>query len=711
MTSIDSNALPEHRPMDLDNYANAYDYSSWQPGARLTLCNVPWDSSYRDIVRFADAGKRDDYFDSLAANDSATTTLTRQTMVRFGEPVKLAMTFDQACRYNYVTMSYGRDGNNRTWYYFITDVKWAAGGVTMLYLQLDVWTSFQFDVKFGRSFIERGHVGIANNVNDYQDMSGNLAINEGLDVGNMYRSDIQYVQKIMSATDNNYSVVIVSTVNLQSPWSKPDNNQNLTTAYGSSFENMPSGAGVYVCPDVNAFKCFMQNISQAPLNSQGIVSITMVPHLAKGSSWSPITHDGLADGTIYYVGGGAANPDKMYAETGQIVLRVKDWINAILNQYPERLRILKKLATFPYAYFELTAYNGQGLVIKPEKIQGDDLVIRDRHYLAQPSPRIALYPDGYSYTGNTGGDSYGSAGDFLDSAIVIDNLPTTNVVNNSTIAFMTSNRNSLRWQYDSTDWANQKAQLGMQQASANAAMQNRFAGQSTDLANAQGNQANDLRNKQALVNGGMGVAGNLIGGNFGGAAATALQTGVGVAFNNLGNEQQLQFRNQNTALGQQQRTSAVDMNNMYAAQAAKGDYQNAIQGINAKVQDAKTLEPSASGAVGGDNMMFASLGIACVVKIKRLSREASINIANFWFRYGYEVDRWLTPPPSLQVMTRATFWKMTQCYLSSATCPEPYRMTIRGIFEKGVTVYNDPNDIGELDFTNGPNNPIMSDYY
>jgi hypothetical protein len=49
------------------------------------------------------------------------------------------------------------------------------------------------------------------------------------------------------------------------------------------------------------------------------------------------------------------------------------------------------------------------------------------------------------------------------------------------------------------------------------------------------------------------------------------------------------------------------------------------------------------------------------------------------------------------VMTRFTYWKLRETYITAAQCPETFKQAIRGIFEKGVTVWNNPADIGNID--------------
>ena len=56
---------------------------------------------------------------------------------------------------------------------------------------------------------------------------------------------------------------------------------------------------------------------------------------------------------------------------------------------------------------------------------------------------------------------------------------------------------------------------------------------------------------------------------------------------------------------------------------------------------------------------------------------------NTWVRISY-----------LSLMSHFTYWKLTECYLERADMPETFKGTIRGIFEKGVTVWKSPGMIG-----------------
>ena len=170
-------------------------YEFWPPNTSFQLCNVPWDSSYRDIVKFDNTSVRDAYFSSL---DSQSMTITKATMARYGIPVLLEIPFNEAQQWNYIVVNNDYDFDSpRKWYYFIQSVNYVNARVSQFNIMLDVWTTFQFDVKLGNCFVERGHIGVANEnqMNDYG--LDYLDIPEGLDTGSqgmiVSDEDLEYI--------------------------------------------------------------------------------------------------------------------------------------------------------------------------------------------------------------------------------------------------------------------------------------------------------------------------------------------------------------------------------------------------------------------------------------------------------------------------------------------------------------------------------------
>ena len=98
-----------------------------------------------------------------------------------------------------------------------------------------------------------------------------------------------------------------------------------------------------------------------------------------------------------------------------------------------------------------------------------------------------------------------------------------------------------------------------------------------------------------------------------------------------------------------------------------------------------------------------------LIKWKRLKPNFMRTVGDFWLRYGYYINRWLVPPADLKCCENFTYWKMQEISLTSSQVPELFREAIRGIFEKGVTVWSNPDRIGRTDLAD--NEPLEGIYY
>src|SRR5690606_32235981 len=141
--------------------------------------------------------------------------------------------------------------------------------------------------------------------------------------------------------------------------------------------------------------------------------------------------------------------------------------------------------------------------------------------LSHPAPRIVFYP--YRY--NSGGLPHLIEGDnviendqaeFLDMTTGIMNLPTFATVNNAYTSFLASNANTLPYQHQAADWAQQRAlqgnQLAFDQASQNIGLTRQMTEMGVGAATARTDLANTTGGYRAL----QGAAGSLLGGVGGG---------------------------------------------------------------------------------------------------------------------------------------------------------------------------------------------------
>lgn len=687
--------LPGDRSAGLD-----FNYAVWSPGTTVRLANVTWDAQYRDIVRFDNQGALDTY---LA--DHTGPTFDHMSYAKVGNPIRVNLPFNAVYQYNYLrafnpAQPVKQGDTPRAFYYFITSVDYLAPNTTQITVQLDVWQTFGYGVTFGRCYVERGHVGIAN-VNDFLNNGKDyLTVPEGFDLGNEYA--IQNTYSFNMTPDGTSSVMVVSSVDLLAdPGTSNPMAPKLNTAKGSSMEGLPNGASIYIAETISDFKNWLVTVADKPWVTQGIMSVTVIP--SKGFFGITTTGTGLLKEVV-----GDAKLARNRRSVGPAA-----WRDDIV---PYRYRHLNKFKVYPYANVEMTSYTGTPLMLKPECIPADLSFVTLGHF-APPSPRMAFYPYGYNTSPDTlgaNGDAQGTfydGGEFLNMCTGIFDLPTFSILNNGYLSVMASNRNGIAFQHQSADWSQTRALAGNETA----------YGQATSGINANTQQAQiginaataqtNLANQQAGWHAITGLAGSAASGAAGGAAgaaAGALSSVANMAVDINGRNQALGISSTAAAQGNMARNTNAeyqrDTNKSLADWAAKGDNQNAIAGINARVQDAKLTQPSVSGQVGGDAFLLSNYKWGVDFRVRGLQTGVMTAIGEFWLRYGYAINRFTVPPTDMKVMSNFTYWKMKETYLTAGNCPETFKNTIRGIFEKGVTVWNDPADMGSMDL--GDNIPL-----
>lgn len=712
-----------------------FNYLVWTPNTDALLCSVPWNNDYRDIVKFDSQSATDVYLES---NAGAHIVFNQMTFARPGAPVRIALPYDQCYAYNYLRVRNNALpvslGGGKTFYYFILDIKYVAPNTTELVLQLDVWQSFGRDVTFGNCYVERGHIGLANENNVIEHGRQTMVVPEGMDLGNEYQIthnyEVQLSNSDPSDAEHMYDIIVYSTTQLDTDWGTTAN-PILTTATGSSFEGAPSAMSVYMFDSYDSFKVVLGGLSDHPWIGQGIVSVTAVPPL---SSFFNMTFDANgynSDFTLKYVStvpmGGAGHFYRILGgRVPQRTFQVADaeWRNRVMayinDIFPGKYGALTKFLTYPYSMIELTCYTGTPLILKPECVYGEAIDVIQSSHFAQPSPRIMFTPLRYNAT-NTSHQNEdmnntfkSDGGEYLDMSTGITNFPTYPVVNNSYLAYISSNKNSIAYQHNSADWSQQRALAGADAEQSNARQAIIAGGNAVNSQIQQNNSTAgldyDTQTSQGvlgMVNGlGGGLAsmgtGNLIGGGIH-AVLGVNSAGANMAINQNKINQQNEINNQGMFqrwnASKNQMNNVLDTNLSYAQYSAKGDYQNAIAGINAKVQDAKMIQPTTAGQLGGDAFLLSTFNWGVNAKVKLVNRNVIQQIGDFWLRYGYAVNRFMNMQDSgmtFKAMTKFTYWKMRETYIISSGVPEGFRQTIRGIFEKGVTIWSNPNEVGRV---------------
>ena len=757
-----------------------FSWAEWTPNTTLKLCRVPWDASYRDIVRFVSRETQQEWFDKLDGVECRPAT-----MHIFNAPARVELPFNEASNWNYLVAYNDYPGleGPRAWYYFIQRVEYVNAHCTQLVLMLDVWQSFQHDVTFGSCYVTRGHIGVANERqwNDYGRTY--LALPEGLDTGSEMITTSQEYQSIIEGRHYDidggavdwvdYGLIVVSTTNLTDDpgnTSKP----KLTTATGAIFEQETDGCSVYYCENRMAYIVNIMALGTLfPWVTQGICAVYMVPKIPQdyvsryGHRVTEIYGQSVSEeyGNIYSFNS-SLDSDLRYED----VMSVANFRNKF--NIPARYRNLRKLYCYPFCVIECSCLNGTVITYRPEDIQSDTLTIRETYTYAPSGARINFYIPGYNEAGadatvplRINGKDMGlpiDGGEMLNASFGITNLPHFSVVNNGGALAMANSAYTRAYAQESAQWTRQKALTSANVANSNAALQREYATRQTNWANENRtatnaitanslnqslaigqNQTNQMANLQVEqniksnnLNGMAGIIGgglnavasrsplgavNAVGGAFLGSAQTdianyginssaavsnstaAANTANQIATNAATTSQANAYASGATALGNQLNAVVSQANYGLASYAAQGDYQTAIAGINAQVQQMQLTPPTTSGALGGDMFNLSNGIMGVLVRFKTCAPSALRAAGEYMLRYGYFVQRFVTPPASLECMEKFTFWQMQEAYVRG-TLPEEYRLTIKGMFERGVTVWAKPEYIGVTDWAD--NEPL-----
>lgn len=730
-----------------------FDYSVWTADTTLDLVNVNWNNDYRDVVKFANRTALNDYIDSLSP---AGVKITKTTYAKPNQDIFLPVPYNRINRYNYLRASNPLtpipNDAQKDYYYFILECEMVNMSTTRIRLQLDVWQTYVYDVTFGNCYVERGHIGIANE-NQFNNYGRDyLTVPEGLDLGAEYRTIVKRTEEIMSLTGTGgnftyeHDIIVVSTTDLlAAPGTVED--PNFVTGPGSLVQGMPSGATFYVFNSASNFSSWLTSMKDYSWVTQGIVSVTVMPKMSRYNDFT-------------YTGG--STPQKVNIRANPITYNMfNDWRNnaGFLNYIPAKYRHLKKFFTAPYMVIELTTWSATPVVLRPEAWNNADARVMERTTYMPPSQRTQIIPRGYNASGQTPeaffgltydefvalvnalpatpeekaaliaryGDLGDDFGDYLDVMTQIANFPALPVVNNMAIGYLAANTHSIAYQRQSADWTQQRA-MGIAQGQYDIAQRGIEATRaltdiSTSAALAQTASQNTNLQGQALVSALSSMGGGVAGGSMLGPAGAALggvggtvqgiANGVNAGLQSMRNDEATAISNaqawQTTGTQNRQSNYVANTNQNLAEFASKGDYANAIAGINARVQDAAMIQPSIAGQFGGDAANIAHGTLEFSVRWKLID-EANIKvIGDYWLQFGYAIRAFMTPPQSLRVMSKFSYWKMNQTYISGATVPENHKQSIRGILEKGVIVWVNPDDIGNIDI--GDNTPLAGVSY
>lgn len=742
-------------PEDTPDFGLLFDYSVWGPGTEVTLCHVPWDSMYRDVYWFDAPVHCISYIHKYNREmGMSVTRIENLTYCAQNRPVRISVPFSEANKYNYLIVQNDRmpleePNSPVTFFYFITSVEYIAPNTTQMTVSLDVWQTYHHTIDFGGAYVERSHMlersskalldikasgGLLQFANKY------FRAPEGIDLGQrmmIVRSWVSsYLDTDFGKLDArfNFTAIIISTVNLEGDWGSASN-PTMSTAYGSNvdtrrapdYEGAPdsdgmklvSGATYYSCP-LEKLPDIMKAMSNYPWISQGIQDIYIVPapSVAVNSVSGKAGEAGM--NKIVKMFGSSSRKVTDSARPDQI-LEYIDREPGLRSAFGDKgvayLHRFVKFFQSPYMVIEITLNNGQALTLDFNNLMSYNVEMTFEWHILPPSPRIVAFVKNNNALRSNA--RWKSDSEYVNEALTIDNFPHVPVVNDNSIMAYASHAHSIAQSRASAGWGKDKALRGAQNSfdqtmhgirTGNAIMENNLGAQNlqTALANTAQQAHQQVANANRAISGIGGAVGSVLSGNIMGGftglggymqnqISSDINTGIDINARNMGNVISQNLTRANQSESNMLTGSNAKANLDLANYAARGDYSNAIASINASIQDTETVSPSIGGAVGGDAFNWVHNGAVIYARLRMVDPAAIIRQGDMWARYGYTVNISINQfPKRLQCMDRFTYWKCLDVRLKSAKCPQMFIETIRGILEKGVTVWHEPLKGDEL---------------
>lgn len=143
----------------------------------------------------------------------------------------------------------------------------------------------------------------------------------------------------------------------------------------------------------------------------------------------------------------------------------------------------------------------------------------------------------------------------------------------------------------------------------------------------------------------------------------------------------------NTATGNAARTRDQTIGN------AKRTMLNMRDNTTNTYRDMYNQPPSPVGAYTGDPWADEMSQRAYVVKVRTQSKSALIQAGMYMLRYGIASNK-LYNRPDLTTCRHYTYWRADDVWLTNDTAPNDALDAIRDRFTTGVTIWNDPAEIG-----------------
>ena len=314
------------------------------PQTDIYLLKCPIEADNRNQINFANATAQYNYFASLPK-----LVIDNCTYQRKDDVMRLPYHIDDIINYNYVM--YRNEAYGNKWFYaFITNMEYSSDHMTFVTIKTDVFQTWQFDLTYMKSFVEREHVN--------SDTIGEHTIPENFELGD-YVTNEGFNHIVVSPTNNTSICMQVTSTRLER-----DNWETVTMPSNDRIYNgIPQGCQIYAFALTQADLAKMYGVIGV-YDSYGkgdaILSLFLVPTTA--TTWTTGTISGGALDDTELRMPATSNALNSYAT------QTPPQVGTTINGYTPKN---KKLFTYPYNCLYLSNNNGSDVVFHYEDFIGN----------------------------------------------------------------------------------------------------------------------------------------------------------------------------------------------------------------------------------------------------------------------------------------------------------------------------------------------------
>lgn len=381
------------------------------PQTNLFLLKNKLTLDYKNQLTFASKQAQFNYFYNLPKIEIDNISYQRKdSIIRFPEHI------DNLLEYNYC-MYQNENYGNKWFYAFIVNMRYVNDNMTEITIATDVFQTWQFDIKFKESFVEREMINVAD------DIPGANLLNEGLETGEF---------KVGGTANFNELMPVAVIAYTRNPYDDGLTNQQ-PSALGVQVNGIPNGMYFCVCSFY-----YLQGVL-GEINSKGhgdaIMTIFTIPAFALigFNNWTleDIT-EGL--GVMWWV----VNDIKAPKHTINLVSTPSS-----LDGYTPRNQ---KLRTYPFMYLGYNPTNGNSKIYRYEDFLNGTPIF-DMYSEINQNPTVCFIPQNYR----------GSNGDGMSDLVTLQGYPTlgwiteyynTWLAQNSNIINLKMEREQMNYEYN-----------------------------------------------------------------------------------------------------------------------------------------------------------------------------------------------------------------------------------------------------------------------